>query len=86
VWHDGAAHLRMKGPEETMGNNVVATIVRKTDEGPAGQRHIVVRASALPGDTAITVSRDDYDHLQPGMLVTVFHVGWGPLSAWWLRS
>jgi hypothetical protein len=76
----------MKGPEETMGNTVVATIVRKTDEGPAGQLHIVVRASALPGDTAITVSRDDYDHLQPGMLVTVFHVGWGPLSAWWLRK
>ena len=76
----------MKGSEETMGNTVVATIVRKMDEGPAGQLHIVVRASALPGDTAITVSRDDYNHLQPGMLVTVFHVGWGPLSAWWLRS
>ena len=81
----GRRQLRMKGPKETMENNVVATIVRKTDEGPAGRRHIVVRASALPGDTAITVSREDYAHLQPGMLVTVFHVGWGPLSAWWLR-
>jgi hypothetical protein len=81
-----AAHRRMKGREETMENTVVATIVRKTDEGPARRLHIVVRASALPGDTAITVSQDDYDHLQPGMLVTVFHVGWGPLSAWWLRT
>jgi hypothetical protein len=85
MWHDGAAHLRMKGPEETMGNSVVATIVRKTDEGPAGQFRIVVRASALPGDTAITVSRDDYDQLQPGMLVTVSQIGWGPLFVWRLR-
>jgi hypothetical protein len=68
-----------------MGANVVATIVRKTDEGPAGQFRIVVRASAMPSDTAITVSRDDYDHLYAGMLVTVSQVGWGPLSAWRLR-
>jgi hypothetical protein len=76
----------MKGPEETMGANVVATIVRKSGEGPAGQYRIVVRASTLPGDTPITVSRDDYDHLHAGMLVTVFQVGWGPLSAWKLRT
>jgi hypothetical protein len=69
-----------------MENTVVATIVRKTDEGPAGRRRIVVRASALPGDTAITVTQAEYDQLDAGMLVTVFHVGWGPLSAWWLRS
>jgi hypothetical protein len=68
-----------------MGNHVVATIVRKTDEGPAGQLHIVVRASALPGDTAITVSQDDYDQLHPGMLVTVSQIGWGPFSVWRLR-
>jgi hypothetical protein len=75
----------MKGPEETMGNNVVATIVRKTDEGPAGQLRIVVRASTMPGDTAITVSRDDYNQLYAGMLVTVSQIGWGPFSVWRLR-
>ena len=75
----------MKGPKETMENNVVATIVRKTDDGPAGHLHIVVRASTLPGDTAITVSRDDYNHLHPGMLVTVSQIGWGPFSVWRLR-
>ena len=63
-----------------MGTSVVATIVRKTGEGPAGQFRIVVRSSAMPSDIAITVSRDDYDHLHAGMLVTVFQVGWGPLS------
>jgi hypothetical protein len=85
MWHDGAAQLCMKGLEETMEANVVATIVRNTDEGPAGQFRIVVRSSAMPGDTAITVSRDDYDHLHPGMLVTVSQIGWGPFSVWRLR-
>jgi hypothetical protein len=69
-----------------MGTNVVATIVRKTGEGPAGQFRIVVRSSAMSGDTAITVSRDDYDHLHAGMLVTVSQIGWGPLSVWRLRT
>jgi hypothetical protein len=78
----GREHLRMKGPEETMENNVVATIVRKTDEGPAGRLHIVVRASALPGDTAITVTQAEYDQLDAGMLVNVQRIGWRLFSTW----
>ena len=48
-----------------MGNNVVATIVGKRDEGPAGSFHIVVRAYALPGDTAIMVPHVTSAHEAP---------------------
>lgn len=68
-----------------MGKNIIATIMRKTDDRLADQFHIVVRSSTIPADQTIAVSQDDYDHLSPGMLVTVGKVGWGPLSAWGLR-
>ncbi len=76
----------MEGTAEVMRKNVVATILRKTDDGPAGQFHIVVRSSGIAEDKTIRVSREDYDHLHPGMLVTVFKAGWGPISVWWLRQ
>jgi hypothetical protein len=75
----------MEGTVEVMGKNVVATILRKTDDNSAGQPHIVVRSSHITDDKTIAVSREDFDHLYPGMLVTVYKVGWGPISAWWLR-
>lgn len=76
---------QIEGTAETMGKNVVATIVRKIDDSPVGHRYIVIRSSYITDDKTIAISREDYDHLYPGMLVTVFRVGWGPLSAWWLR-
>jgi hypothetical protein len=65
---------------------ILATVVRKAEEGARGGLSLVVRSSALAADTIITVSQQEYDHVQPGMLVTIFQVGWGPLSAWKLRQ
>jgi hypothetical protein len=79
------AMRQAEGTAKLMGNNVIATIMRKTDDRLADQFHIVVRSSTIPDDKTIAVSQEDYEHLYPGMLVTVFKVGWGPLSAWWLR-
>jgi hypothetical protein len=45
----------------------------------------MVRSSAMGRDQVIRVSREDYAQLQLGMLVKVFMLGWGPLSAWRLR-
>jgi hypothetical protein len=80
-----AAMRQAEGTAEAMGKYVIATIMRKTDNRLADQFHVVVRSSTIPDDKTIAVSQEDYDHLYPGMLVTVFKVGWGPLSAWWLR-
>jgi hypothetical protein len=76
----------MKGRERLSEKTIVATIVQKADEGPGGRRYIVVRSSAMAADVAITISREEYDHLHLGMLVTVFQIGWGPLSAWRLSA
>jgi len=68
-----------------MWKDVVATIMQKTDGGSKGVYQILVRSSTMARDQAIRVSRDEYTHFHPGMLVTVFMMGWGPLSAWRLR-
>jgi hypothetical protein len=68
-----------------MWKDVVATIMQKTDGGSEGVYQIRVRSSAMARDEAIRVSRDEYAQFHPGMLVTVFMMGWGPLSAWRLR-
>ena len=65
---------------------ILATVMQKADEGPRGRLSLVVRSSALAADTIVTVSRQDYDHVQPGMLVTLIQVGWGPLTSWKLRQ
>jgi hypothetical protein len=65
---------------------ILATIMQKADGGPRGRLSLVVRSSALAADTVITVSQQDYDRVQPGMLVTLTQVGWGPLSSWRLRQ
>jgi hypothetical protein len=65
---------------------ILATVVQKAGEGARGGFSLVVRSSALAADTVITVSQQDYDHAQPGMLVTLTQVGWGPLSSWKLRQ
>jgi hypothetical protein len=80
-----AAQGHMTGMEKMPGKTIVATIVQKVDEGPGGQRYIVVRSSAIAVDTVITVSQQDFDHLYPGMLVTVSQIGWGVFSTWRLR-
>ena len=61
---------------------IVATVVRKVDEGPGGQRYIVVRASAIAVDTVITVTQVEYDQLDAGMLVNVQRIGWRLFSTW----
>jgi hypothetical protein len=85
VGHFIAARRHRIGGEEMLGKTIVATIMRKGDEGPAGQLYIIVRSYAIAIDKVITISQADFDVLHPGMLVNVRHVGWGPFSAWWLR-
>ena len=68
-----------------MWKDIVATVMQKTDGGPGGVCQIKVRSSTIGRDQVIRVSRDEYSHLYPGMLVKVFMMGWGPLSAWRLR-
>ena len=61
---------------------IVATVVRRVDEGPAGQRYILVRSSAIPVDTLVMVTKDEYDQLDAGMLVNVQRIGWRLFSTW----
>ncbi|HEV8191940.1 MAG TPA: hypothetical protein VGP82_10720 [Ktedonobacterales bacterium] len=68
-----------------MWKDVVATVMQKTDGGPGGVCQILVRSSSIGRDRVIRVSRDEFFQLHPGMLVKVFMLGWGPLSAWRLR-
>ncbi len=68
-----------------MPNNLIAAIVRKSDNSPAGSRYIIVRASALGEDKWIVVSRQEYEQFQPGMLVSMTKGVWGPISKWRLR-
>jgi hypothetical protein len=72
----------MRGREEMLEKTIVATVVRKVDEGPGGQRYIVVRASAIAVDTVITVTQVEYDQLDAGMLVNVQRIGWRLFSTW----
>jgi hypothetical protein len=72
----------MRGREEMLEKTIVATVVRKVDEGPGGQRYLVVRASAIAVDTVITVTKDEYDQLDAGMLVNVQRIGWRLFSTW----
>jgi len=68
-----------------LGKTILATIVRKREEGLTGQFYIIVRSSAMAGDKVIPISQEDYDELHPGMLVEVHRVGWGVFSTWRLR-
>lgn len=68
-----------------MWKDVIATITRKTGGDSAGVYQIIVRSSAMGRDQAIHVSQEEYAQFYPGMLVTVFMRGWGPLSTWQLR-
>ena len=61
---------------------ITATVMRKGDDGRGGRRYLIVRSSALAIDKVVSVSQDDYDHLDAGMLVTVRQVGWGAFSTW----
>jgi hypothetical protein len=72
--------------EEMPKNTILATVVRKADEGVRGGFYLVVRSSSLAADTIVKVSQQEYDYVQPGMLVTIIQVGWGPLSSWRLRQ
>jgi hypothetical protein len=72
----------MRGREEMLEKTIVATVVRKVDEGPGGQRYIVVRSSAIAVDTVITVTQEEYDQLDAGMLVNVQRIGWRLFSTW----
>lgn len=65
-----------------MSSNITAAIIRKADNSPMGVRYIVVRASALGDDKTIVVSRQEYEQLQPGMLVNMTKGVWGPISKW----
>jgi len=72
----------MRGREEMLEKTIVATVVRKVDEGPGGQRYIVVRSSAITVDTVVTVTQAEYDQLDAGMLVNVQRIGWRLFSTW----
>jgi hypothetical protein len=76
----------MKGREYLAEKTIVATVIRKVDEGLGGRQYIVVRSSAMAADVVITISQAEYERLHPGMLVTAFQIGWGPLSAWRLSA
>jgi hypothetical protein len=72
----------MRGREELLEKTIVATVVRKVDEGPGGQRYIVVRSSAITVDAVVTVTQAEYDQLDAGMLVNVQRIGWRLFSTW----
>jgi hypothetical protein len=72
----------MRGREEMLEKTIVATVVRKVDEGPGGQRYIVVRSSAIAVDTVIRVNQEEYDQVDAGMLVNVQRIGWRLFSTW----
>lgn len=71
--------------EYAMSNDVTAVIIRKTDQNQHGALCLMVRASVFGEDKAIAVSRQEYDRLQPGGLVSLRRVGWGPISKWLLN-
>jgi hypothetical protein len=64
---------------------ITATVMRKGNDGGSGGRYLIVRSSALSNDKVVSVSREDYEHLDQGMLVTVRQVGWGAFSTWRLQ-
>ncbi len=68
-----------------MSNDVTAVIIRKTDQNQHGVLYLMVRASTWGEDKAIAVSRQEYDRLQPGGLVSLRKAGWGPLGKWLLN-
>jgi len=61
---------------------ITATVMRKGDNGGGGGRFLIVRSSDLAVDKVVSVSREDYEHLDAGMLVMVRQVGWGAFSIW----
>jgi len=61
---------------------ITATVMRKGDDGGGGRHFLIVRSSALTVDRVVSVSHEDYEHLDAGMLVTVRRVGWGAFSMW----
>lgn len=67
---------------QLMSTTLTAAIIRKAASTPGGARYIVVRASALGDDKTIVVSQQEYERLQPGMLVNMTKGGWGPISKW----
>lgn len=71
--------------EYDMSNDVTAVIIRKTDQNQHGALYLMVRASVFGEDKAIAVSRQEYDRLQPGGLVSLRRAGWGPLGKWLLN-
>ena len=64
---------------------ITATVMRKGDGGGVGRRYLIVRSFALAVDKVVSVSREEYDHLDAGMLVMVRQVGWGAFSMWRLK-
>jgi hypothetical protein len=42
----------------------------------------VVRSSAIAVDTVITVTQEEYNQLDAGMLVNVQRIGWRLFSTW----
>jgi hypothetical protein len=65
---------------------ITATVMRKGDGGGAGRRYLIVRSFSLAVDKVVSVSQEEYDHLDAGMLVTVRQVVWGPFSIWRLKA
>ena len=65
---------------------ITATVMRKGNDAPSGRRYLIVRSSALDVDKVVSVSQEDYEHLEEGMLVTMRQVGWGAFSTWRLRQ
>jgi hypothetical protein len=65
-----------------MSSKVIAAIIRKAGGAPGEARYIVVRAAALGDDKILVVSQQDYERLQPGMLVNMTKGNWGPISKW----
>lgn len=68
-----------------MWKDSIATIIRKIEGEPEGVYQISVRSSTMRRDEKIRVSQKEFAELHLGMLVTVFMIGWGPLSTWRLR-
>jgi hypothetical protein len=65
---------------------VTATVMRKGNNGGVGGRYLIVRSSALVADKVVSVSQEDYNHLDAGVLVMVRQVGWGAFSMWRLKT
>jgi hypothetical protein len=61
---------------------ITATVMRKGDEGSGKGCYLIVRSSALAADKVVTISHEEYERLDAGMLVTVRQIGWGVFSTW----